>query len=321
NIFPVRLKDSRLHGVGIGHNPQKKYYLTFTEFAKLVGFLKLDEQQGDNPTAGWDRFFWADRPRPEPGKEAEPVRGFHNFYPVDSLKADSKVIASFIGGEATRINEGRDPQPFIVQMRFGQGKTMYIGSPETWRLRELKEAYHQRFWIKLARYMAAGTSMQKRYGYIPLGSTYYAGNIQFEAQIKGENLLPLPPDVQPVVIVKRPQKFDPRIDNITPAKFTLSAKPSQGEWKGWFQGVFKVRSEGDYEFSIPIPGTKEALSAKIHVRVPNQEMDNLRTNFPALFTVATSAKPIVPKAAKVLKKDKLEELEKAFQTPPEGADT
>src|SRR5262249_32617899 len=123
NIFPVRLKDSRLHGVGIGHNPQKKYYLTFTEFAKLVGFLKLDEQQGDNPTAAWDRFFWADRPRPEPGKEAEPVRGFHNFYPVDSLKADSKVIASFIGGGGAPLQRGRHPPPRTPPMPRVHGQT------------------------------------------------------------------------------------------------------------------------------------------------------------------------------------------------------
>src|SRR5262249_2789293 len=77
-LFPVDVLDSRLHGLGIGHDARRPYYLTFTSAAKEYDFLNLEESP-DNPTSGWDKFFWADRPKPEPGKDAQPERGFHNY--------------------------------------------------------------------------------------------------------------------------------------------------------------------------------------------------------------------------------------------------
>lgn len=311
-VFPVKLKDSRLHGLSLDHDPSRPYALQFTASAKQYDFLNLEEVP-ENPTSGWDKFFWADGPKPEPGKEARPERGMHNYYPVESLKADSIVLAHFMGNEKSKI-DGRDPQPFLVLMRYGQGKTLYLSSPETWRLRLYKEALHERLWIKMARFMAASTALKTNLGYISLSSEYTTGAIPFEAQLKGENGLPLPRDAQVTVNVNRPPNFEPRIDRVTPAKFHLQPKPTQGEWKGWFTGTFKVQTPGKYEFNIPIPGTQGSVSHEIFVRTPNLEMDNLRTDFPVLWHLATGARPITNRV-------KNAELERAFKTPPVGVDS
>ena len=299
-LLPVHLNDSRLHGLqGIGHDASRPYPLNFTPAARLFDFLKLDESE-ETPTAGWNRFFWGDQ---KPGDKGDrPLRGFYNYYPINKIKADSSVIATFAGPEGSRINDGKDEQPFMVSMRFGNGKSMFLGSAETWRLRHAKDSFHERFWIKLCRYMSAGATQQKKYGRILLARTSSVGNIPFEAQLKGADLLPLPQDMRPMVVVKKVDGLDggaPKKDET----FELKPKQTQGEWAGWFAGNFKVKDPGEYEFSIPIPGTNESLTQRLTVRKPNPETDNVRNNFGLLHQLASNAKDAIdPLPAETRKK-------------------
>ncbi|HMF20472.1 MAG TPA: hypothetical protein VKE98_24900, partial [Gemmataceae bacterium] len=290
-IYPVVLKDSRLHSAGIGHDASRPYYLNFTPAAKNFPFLKLDEQ-GLYPTSGWKEFFWRDE-KAEPGKDAIPKRGFYNYYPVEKVKPGSTVVATFAGPPSSRINDGKDEQPYLVSMRYGSGKTFYMGSMEMWRLRPFKEAFHERFWIKLARYVSAGTSMKKKYGDFAMSRFYPTGTINFEVQVKGSNLQPLPQDADPTVLVKRPADFDPKLDPETPESIKLRPKNTQGEWQGWFTGAFKVRTPGEYEFKLPIPATADSISTRFTVRQPNPEMDNVRNNFKELYRLSSDASTVL----------------------------
>jgi hypothetical protein len=290
-LLPVHLDDSRLHGLGgIGHDTTRPYILNFTPAARLFDFLKLDESE-ESPVAGWDKFFWEGGQRPVSAKDEKPKRGFYNYYPVDKIKADSSVIATFLGPDSSRINDGKDEQPFIVSMRYGNGKTLYVGSAETWRLRHLKDVYHERFWIKLCRYMSAGTTQQKKFGRFVMARTVPVGNVAIEAQVKGQDLLPLPQDVNPTVFVKRLDEHDgpPRKEE----SFDIKAKQSQADWAGWFAGNVRMKEPGEYEFRIPIPGTNESLSQRLTVRKPNPELDNVRNNFGLLYQMASEAKEFI----------------------------
>lgn len=307
-IFPVVLKDSRLHSLGIEHDSRRPYHLNFTPAAKAYEFLKLDES-GTSPTAGWDQFFWRGE-KPE-GKDTIPARGFFNYYPVEKLKPASIVIATFAGAASSRINDGKDEQPFIVTMPYGSGKTTYLSHGDFWRLRQFKLAYWERFWIKLARYAAAGTSMQKKYGFIPMGRFYTTGTIPIEAQIKGADLQALPRDVTPHVLVKRPEGFDPKLDPESPEGFDLRPKATQGDWSGWFVGSFKVRTPGEYEFKIPIPGTSDSLSHRIMVKKPNLELDNVRNNFRELYRLSSDAGDVL----KRLDPETRREVERILKPP------
>lgn len=295
-ILPVTLKDSRLHGLGVGHDPGRPYTLNFPDpdKANLVDFLRVDEDADLSVPQIWDKFFWGGL-KPEGSKDAIPRRGFHNYYPVDKVKPGAIVLATFAGPTSARLEDGKE-MPYIVWMPYGAGRTVYIGSGETWRLRTYKETYHQRFWIKLARFAGGGNlSKVSRYGQILMKSRDSTGSVAFEAQVLDENFKPLPRDSRPVVEVVRPKDFDEKADKETPAKFELKAKSTQGEWNGWFSGVFKVRTPGDYTIKIPIPGTSQYLSHDITIYRPDPELDNLRPNHAFLYQLATEARPLLKK--------------------------
>lgn len=305
-LYPVVLSDSRLPTLTLNHDPARPYALNFTGAAKLYDFLKLDEA-GEGPTAGWDDFFWGKGMGKPDNPDSKPVRGIHNFYPIERTKPDSTVIATFSGPPSTRINNGQDEQPYIVSMRYGGGKTMFIGSAETRRLRTFNNAYHERFWIKLARYVSAGTTPQKKYGRMLLARNYSAGTISFEAQLKGKDLLPLPRDQKPAVYVKKLAE-----DNAKPEATDLKAKATQGDWNGWFAASVKLRDPGEYEFRIPVPGTGESLVARTTIRRPNPELDNVRNNFGLLYQLASDSKELLAKLPAETRK----EVQKYLQAPP-----
>jgi hypothetical protein len=113
-------------------------------------FLKLDPA-GEGPLAGWDRFFVAK------GDEKAP-RGFFSAYPVRSVKPGATVVATLAGPGAKRAAD-KEP-PFLVTTARGKGRVVYLGSGETWRLRQYREAYHETFWRRLLTY-AAGVASER----------------------------------------------------------------------------------------------------------------------------------------------------------------
>ena len=311
-IFPVVLQDNRLHNVNIGklgHDSTRPYALNFTPAAKQFDFLKLEEE-GESPTAGWKGFFWNDEKK-VPGPADSPRRGFFTYYPVERLKPDSSVAATFDGPKESRINGGKDEQPFIVSMRFGAGKTLYLGSGEMWRLRAYKDGYHERLWIKMARNVSAGATQQKKYGRILMSRNLPVGVVNFEAQIKGKDLQPLPRELRPTVIVRRVDKD--KDDKAELKTFDLQAKPFDTVWEGYFAGTIHIKEPGEYEFQLPVPTTSESLRQNLVVRKPNPELDNVRTNFGYLYQLASDAGPLL----KNLSPDARKEIEGVLQIPPE----
>jgi hypothetical protein len=303
-IYPVLPKDSRLHLVPSGviegsHDSSRPYVLHFTPKAKDYDFLKLDEKD-DNPTGGWDKFFWGNA-TPEPGKQ--PRRGFFNYYPIEKLKPDSAVIATFGGGAGTHFVDAegkKEEQPFIVALRYGGGKTVYLGSGEFWRMRPL-EGMHERFWIKLARYVAAGATMQKKYGTILLPRTAAVGTVNFEAKLRDAGQQPLAADSHPVVLVRKLSDNDEGKAEKTELKPRPVDDPR--DWEGEFMGSVKIREEGKYEFKIPIPGTPESLRQELTVRKPNPEMDNVRNNFEYLYQIASKSDRVLESLSPELRKE------------------
>ena len=86
--------------------------------AKQFDFFKLDED-GREPDGWLERILLEPREiHPELVKDARPKRGFYTYYPVERLKPDSAVVATFAGPKEASINGGKDEQPFIVSMRY-----------------------------------------------------------------------------------------------------------------------------------------------------------------------------------------------------------
>lgn len=297
-IFPVVLKDNRLHGlpgsVG-GHDTSRPYALSFTPNVANYDFLRLEEDEPD-PLYAWNLFFWKNANfKANPAPDLRPYRGFYTYYPVERIKPATITIAALVVGKNEQIGDKsdafKDQIPFIATMPYGSGKTMYLGSGEFWRLRSFKEGYHERFWIKLARFTAAGARERKKYGAFYMARNVPVGQIQCEAQVKGANFQWLPQDMRPTVIVKR---IDKDRDEKAPLKqFDMKAKPGDGEWQGYFIGSIQIKEPGEYEFQLPIPGTTESLRQSILVRKSNPELDNVRTDFGYLYQMASEAGPLL----------------------------
>jgi hypothetical protein len=180
------------------------------------------------------------------------------------------------------LEKGRliDP-PFFATMKVGGGKTAYIGSAETWRLRQAKEIFHDRFWVKLARYCSSGLTQEKRYGRILANTKALVGKMFLEAEVKGDDMLPLKtPSVK--AELHRIDKFG----DVRPVGFELKAKDlRRPDLAGWYDGNVELPAEGEYEIRIPITKT-EAIKHTVWVKEPNTEKDHVRTNFPTLVKVS-----------------------------------
>ena len=44
--------------------------------------------------------------------------------------------------------------PYLAVMPFGDGRVVYLGSAEMWRIRRVDARAHERFWTKLIDYAA-----------------------------------------------------------------------------------------------------------------------------------------------------------------------
>src|SRR5262249_23075691 len=114
-----------------------------------MAFLKLDPG-GKGATAGWDEFFHGEGAR----QGAPTVRGFFDYYPVKAVKPAATVIATFADARA-KLDDGKE-QPYLVSIVHGKGGVVWPGRGETWRLRESRPAFQDRFWTGLARFAVSG---------------------------------------------------------------------------------------------------------------------------------------------------------------------
>jgi hypothetical protein len=280
DLYPVILQDSVLESERPSTDPWR---LHFPGANAEMEFLKLDEEAKE-PLAGWEQFFTGSSKA-----DAPVVRGFYSYYPVSNVKPSATVVAAFADPRA-RIDNGQKEQPYLVTMPFGNGKVVYLGSGETWRLRQYREIYHERFWTKLARYAGSGNlTRQSRRGVIVMGREFPAEQlVPVEAQLFGRDLRPLPEIATPQIQVQPPHG--------EPLNLQLKAKPSQGgEWAGWFQTRFRVTEPGEYRLNLKITETGETLQRRFTVKESNPELDNTRPDFGQMYQLASEISEIQPR--------------------------
>ncbi len=110
-----------------------------TPEADRLGVLRTDDagrgwnERLSDPDAGWTLLRWAQR------------------LETAQLKPGVSVLA-----EATGAQTGQTA-PVVVTMRFGSGRTAYVGTDEIWRWRYGRgETIPERFWIPIVRMLARG---------------------------------------------------------------------------------------------------------------------------------------------------------------------
>jgi von Willebrand factor type A domain len=289
DMLPVVLRDVRLES--LDRTTENPWPLWFEGATPDMEFLKLAEETDKGPPpflADWNEFFY--------GKDGKGIvkRGFYNYYPSESVKTGSLIVARFMDPRA-KMKDGSQ-MPYIVLSDPASGRrVVWIAWGETRRLRQHSEAYHERFWTKLVRYAGAGsqTNLNKRI-HIDMNRIFTAGRfVQIDARIDGQGGQPLMPrkdDQMPRVTLKLPAGS---AENI-PTKYKMTPKKSKDDSdKGKFGLRFQVKSPGDYQLELEVPETGDSIIQKFSVKESNPELDNTRPDFDTMYPLASDANQVL----------------------------
>ena len=145
DLLPMRRPDT------VGAAPAARFAVAPTPLAESLSVLRLGES----------------------GRDAEPAAvggraALRYAQQVGALKPTAEVLAGALplsaGGGAAA--PGLEPPPLVTQLRYGAGRSVYVATDETWRLRAGRgEALYERFWVQLVRLLgrpAAGRGDQDR---------------------------------------------------------------------------------------------------------------------------------------------------------------
>ncbi len=276
DLYPVQLRDLRLDGGD--RNLDNPWPLRFEGATPEMEFLRLDEEESKPFLADWAEFFNT------AGKPGESSRGFYSTYPVEEIRKGA-IIAARLGDERLKQKDGKLAPWMVLSDPQGGRRVVWIGSDESWRLRQFKETWHERFWTKLARYAAANSQGRDvRRIRLFAGGPYQALRpISFEAVIDDRGGKPLAnvADVPRLKLVA-PQGIS---EGDFPATVKMEPRPgSPGVWRARFQ----VRAPARYEMIIEVPTTKDKLTGNsLIVEASDPEAENTRPDWTGLYELAS----------------------------------
>lgn len=253
SLYPVLLEQVK-YSLGSSDRADQPWKWGLTQEGKAAGFLKLL----DEPSATMD--VWEEFP------------GVYRCYPTRGRKGGTTVYAEF----TNPLSRGADGQPVLLAgQRYSQGNTLYLGSPEVWRLRSIDEDYYDRFWIKLVRKAAEGRTKRglQRGMLILEGRDYDVGQtVPVRARVQSAQFQPLTEDTVAIEV------YDPTGRPMVPAP-VLKRDPNRREE---YVGDFLALLPGRYRVELAVPDSREQVAADINVTLPALEMAELRQDAQAL---------------------------------------
>ena len=333
SVLPVELDDPSL--MTARRPGLQPFRLEFENISPDTDYMRLDDENQEDPLAGWEPFFTGKDKKDE---KSGLKRGFHSIFPVKQTKGGVASVVARFGDPAAKMADGK-LAPWLVTMKYGQGSSAFMASGEVWRLLQYKQVYFERFWTKLIRYLAAGRRKQQN----------VRGRILMSREVQAPGTLPLnvqllDPQLQPVEKKAEPKAWavpveldtysagvlgeaDP--DKAARAKdkyhlqfrkdFRLSAKPGAGEWKGDFQRRVQMTAEqyppGTWRLEVEIPNSTETLKQKFTIRRSNPELDQTRPDFDALAKIAGDLEEVT---GRLTDKGLAGQLKDASAKTPEG---
>lgn len=177
-------------------------------------------------------------------------------------------------------------------------------------MRQYREQYFERFWLKLARYAAAGATGKDSRRISPyLGGPYLANRfIEFEARIDDRGGRPLGVNAKPPRVLINPPAGVPASE--IPREVVMTPRAGSD---GVFRARFLVKSPGRYEVIFDVPETGDKLPGNyIVVEQPDPEKENVRPDFSLLYQLASPAQMVLPRLSDADR----ETLKQRLQPPP-----
>lgn len=245
-LYPVLL-NRIAPAVQLSQAAEEPWPVTPTPEGRVTEFLKIADESGNTNVDLWKEF-----------------KGVYKSYPVRGLRDGAVVLLQY---DNPRARTDAGVPPYLVSQFYGAGRTLFLGSAETWRLREISPQGHQRFWTSLIREAGQGRrSRGTARGLLLLDrSEVNPGQaVMIRAQLYNAQLQPLSaqdvtvsildPDGQPMSVP----------DRLTP----------DGRGLGQFTSNFRPTRPGLYRISVPVPESPDVLQAVLEVVLPSLESQN-----------------------------------------------
>lgn len=256
-LYPVLL-NRMLPDMQLTQRADEPWPVALTSEGRATEFLKIADATGNASVDLWSAF-----------------KGIYRSYPVRGVR-DGAVVLLEYGNPRARTELGQPP--FLASQFYGTGRTIFIGSAETWRLREISSEGHQRFWTSLIREVGQGRrSRGNARGLLLLDRTEVAPGqpVSIRAQLYDARLQPLVTESVPLTIVDS----EGRTINI-PDRLN-----ADGRGAGQYVNSFRPPRSGAYRISVPVPESSDVLQTTIDVVLPNLESQNPTQNAELLSTL------------------------------------
>jgi len=242
-LYPVLL-NRMMPELQLSQRADEPWPITSTPEGRATEFLKIADETGNASADLWKTF-----------------KGIFRSYPVRGVR-DGAVVLLEYGNPRARTELGQPP--FLASQFYGTGRTIFIGSAETWRLREISSQAHQRFWTSLIREVGQGRrSRGNARGLLLLDRTEVAPGqpVFVRAQLYDSRLQPLSAESVPLSIV------DASGQTLTvPDRLYTDSRGA-----GQYVASFRPQATGTYRLSVPVPESSDVLQASIDVVLPNLE--------------------------------------------------
>ncbi len=188
------------------------------------------------------------------------------YWALRIRKAKPGATVLFSHSDPARAVAGK-AQPLMAWQYFAGGRTIFLGSDETWRWRATTEEIYDQFWLQTIRHLTeARLSGGKRSVLQSDRQAYDFGDIvRLSALLQDENFKPIEDETQTVTI------DDPRGDTVEVRLEKDASAP------GWYRGIFIPRSLGAYKLRLA-NGTTAGLRVEppeIEFREPRLDEQSL----------------------------------------------
>ncbi len=258
DVLPVIPGDNLIQT--LRRSTEKPWRLRFPGASPDTDFLKLDDE-AEGPLAGWERFFTGNE-TPPPTGDLSTERGFYTVFPVNEVKPGVATVVARFTDPDTPGPDG-EGEPYLVTMQAEQGRTVWLGSSEMYRLRAYDQDYYERFWLKLLRFASAGSrKKQDRRGRLLMGKEFSErGYIRVQAQLLDSQFQPLPESAAPKMTITR---LGPDAERYPVKPYQLAAKKSAGKWDGMFQRQILAEPKefppGEYKLDVDADASAAVVS-------------------------------------------------------------
>ncbi len=256
-LYPVLLNRT-IPNFQLSQRADEPWPVTLTPEGRATEFLKIADETGSASVDLWQKF-----------------KGIYRSYPVRGVR-DGAVVLLEYGNPRARTELGQPP--FLASQFYGAGRTVFIGSAETWRLREISSQAHQRFWTSLIREVGQGRrSRGNARGLLTLDRTEVGPGqpVTVRAQLYDARLQPLLAESVPLKIVNAEGRTLSIPDRLN----------ADTHGAGRYITSFRPPAPGTWRLSVPVPESSDVLQATIDVVLPNLESQSPTLNEELLTNV------------------------------------